>query len=76
VSEKYGVKAKPFLVFLSPDGKLIYKGTMNSNKDSVLEKCTQIIIKNNNYQAISYLIKNAVTPEEQTALATQLVERF
>jgi hypothetical protein len=49
---------------------------MNSNKDSVLEKCTQIIIKNNNYQAISYLIKNAVTPEEQTALATQLVERF
>ena len=49
---------------------------MNSNKDSVLEKCTQIIIKNNNYQAISYLIMNAVTPEEQTALATQLVERF
>ncbi len=76
LSEKYGVKATPYFVFLTPDGKVIYKGSMNPDKDSLLEKCTQIIIKNNNYQAISNLIKNAVTPEQQTELATKLVKRF
>jgi thioredoxin-related protein len=76
LSEKFGAKATPYFVFLTPDGKVIYKGTINPDKDSVLEKCTQIIIKNNNYLAISNLIKNAVTPEEQTELASKLVKRF
>ncbi|MBI3235867.1 MAG: thioredoxin fold domain-containing protein, partial [Bacteroidetes bacterium] len=53
LSEKYKVKATPYFVFLTPDGRVLYQGSMNPEKDSVLEKCTQIIIRNSNYQKIA-----------------------
>ncbi|MBI3234738.1 MAG: hypothetical protein HYZ42_11995 [Bacteroidetes bacterium] len=49
---------------------------MHPDKDSVLEKCTQIIQRNINYQKIAEQIKQSVTPEEQVATAKKFVEQF
>lgn len=76
LSEKYGASATPYFVFLTPDGKIIYKGTLNPNQDSLLEKCSEIVARNNNYSKIALEISASITPEQQAETAKTMIEKF
>ncbi len=76
LSEKFKITGTPFFVFMTPDGRELFKDDIHSNKDSVIETCAKVLHK---YMDVQRFLKESKCGNDalcQKLLAEKFVLKY